>query len=185
MAESKVAKRYARSLLGLATELNQQDAAFADMNLLASTIKGNRDLGMLLSSPVVRPDLKQSIVEKIFGGQFSELTTKFINLIIDKGRESQLLYIATNFIAQYKKGKDINTATVRSASKLTPDAFSKIEAMVKKQTGGSVELTEIVDPDLIGGFVLRIGDQQLDSSILSELKDLRGEFDKNLYEKDF
>lgn len=185
MAESKVAKRYAKSLLGLATELNQQDAAFADMNLLASTIATSDDLGMLLASPVVRPDLKRSIMDKVFGGQFSELTTKFINLIIDKGRESQLKYIATNFVAQYKKGKDINTATVRTASKLLPDALAKIEALVKEQTGGTVELKEVVDPELIGGFVLRIGDKQLDTSIFSELKDLRGEFDKNLYEKDF
>ncbi|MFT4524260.1 MAG: F-type H+-transporting ATPase subunit delta [Granulosicoccus sp.] len=185
MAESKVAKRYAKSLLGLATELNQQDVAFADMNLLASTIDDSHDLANLLSSPVVRPDLKQSIMSKIFGNQFSELTTKFINLIIDKGRESQLRYIASNYVAQYKKGKDINTATVRTASKLLPDALAKIEALVKEQTGGTVELKEIVDPELIGGFVLRIGDKQLDTSILSELKDLRGEFDKNLYEKDF
>lgn len=185
MAESKVAKRYAKSLLGLATELNQQDVAFADMNLLESTIEASHDLATLLSSPVVRPDLKQSIMSKIFGDQFSELTTKFINLIIDKGRESQLKYIASNYVAQYKNGKDINTATVRTASKLLPDAFAKIEAMVKVQTGGTVELKEVVDSELIGGFVLRIGDKQLDTSILSELNDLRGEFDKNLYEKDF
>lgn len=185
MAESKVAKRYAKSLLGLATELNQQDAAFADMSLLSNTIERSHDLGTLLSSPVVRPDLKQSIMDKVFAGQFSEVTTKFINLIIEKGRESQLRYIASNFVAQYKAGKGINTATVRTASKLLPDAFAKIEAIVKQQTGGEIELKEIVDPELIGGFVLRIGDQQLDTSILSELNDLRGEFDKNLYEKDF
>jgi F-type H+-transporting ATPase subunit delta len=76
-------------------------------------------------------------------------------------------------------------ATVRTASKLLPDAFAKIEALVKEQTGGEIELKEVVNPDLIGGFVLRIGDQQLDTSILSDLNDLRGEFDKNLYEKDF
>ena len=185
MAESKVAKRYAKSLLGLATELNQQEAAFADMNLLASTIEDCNDLGILLASPVVRPDLKQSIMINIFGNQFSELTTKFINLIIEKGRESQLKYIASNYVAQYKAGKGINTATVRTASKLLPDAFAKIEALVKEQTGGEIELKEVIDPELIGGFVLRVGDKQLDTSILSELNDLRGEFDKNLYEKDF
>jgi len=185
MAESKVAKRYARSLLGLATELKQKDVAFTDMNLLAATIEESHDLEMLLASPVVRPDLKQSIMDKVFVGQLSELTTKFIKLIIDKGRESQLKYIASNYIAQYKKGKGINMATVRTASKLLPDAFAKIEALVKEQTGGEIELKEVVDPELIGGFVLRIGDQQLDTSILSELNDLRGEFDKNLYEKDF
>jgi F-type H+-transporting ATPase subunit delta len=185
MAEGKVAKRYAKSLLGLATELNQQDVAFADMNLLASTIADNDDLGILLSSPVVRPDLKQSIMGKIFGSHFSELTTKFINLIIEKGRESQLKYIAANYVAQHKADKGINTATVRAASKLLPEAFAKIEALVKGQTGGEIELKEFIDPGLIGGFVLRIGDQQLDTSILSELNDLRREFDKNLYEKDF
>ena len=155
------------------------------MNLMASTIESSHDLGILLASPVVRPELKQSIMAKIFGSQFSELTTKFVNLIIDKGRGSQLRYIAINFVAQYKKAKGINTATVRTASKLLPDAFAKIEALVKEQTGGTIELKEVVDPELIGGFVLRIGDQQLDTSILSELNDLRGEFDKNLYEKDF
>jgi F-type H+-transporting ATPase subunit delta len=56
---------------------------------------------------------------------------------------------------------------------------------VKQHAGGDVEVTETVDPELIGGFVLRIGDQQLDTSILSELNDLRGKFDSNLYEKDF
>lgn len=185
MAESKVAKRYAKSLLGLATELKQQDAAYADMALLAKTIDSRHDLDVILSSPVVRPDLKQSVVAKIFGENFSELTTKFINLIIDKGREGQLKYIAKSFVAQYKKQKGITTASVRTASKLLPDAMAKIEALVKEHAGGDVEVTETVDPELIGGFVLRIGDQQLDTSILSELTDLRGEFDRNLYEKDY
>ena len=66
-----------------------------------------------------------------------------------------------------------------------PASFEKIKALVKEQTGGEIELKEVVDPALIGGFVLRVDDQQLDTSILSELNDLRGEFDKNLYEKDF
>ena len=66
-----------------------------------------------------------------------------------------------------------------------PEAFDKIEALVKEHAGGTVELVETVDPELIGGFVLRIGDKQLDTSIKSKLNDLRAEFDDNLYEKDY
>lgn len=185
MAESRVAKRYAKSLLDLATELKEQETAFNDMQLLVDTIEANRDLAVMLNSPVINAEKKLAVLDKVFSTRLSKLSYKFIELITTKGREGQLRDIAKNFVAQYKKGKDINTATVISSAKLMPDAFKKIEALVVDHTGGTVELVETVDPELIGGFILRIGDQQLDTSIKSKLNDLRAEFDSNLYEKDY
>jgi F-type H+-transporting ATPase subunit delta len=185
MAYSRVSKRYAKSLIGLATERNELDAAFKDMEFLLATIDANHDLKVMLSSPVINVDKKLHILDMVFGGSLNELSNKFIKLITEKGRESQLRNIAKDFVSQYKASKGINTATVSSASKLMPDALAKIEAIVKEYTGGTVELTESVDPDLIGGFVLRIGDMQLDTSIQNKLNDLRNEFDTNLYERDF
>lgn len=185
MAESRVAKRYAKSLLDLSAELKEQESAFNDMQLLVDTIEANRDLAIMLNSPVINSEKKLAVIDKIFSDKLSKLSYKFIELITNKGRETQLRDIAKNFIAQYKAGKFITTATVTSSAKLLPDAFKKIEDIVVKHAGGTVELVETVDPELIGGFILRIGDQQLDTSIKSKLNDLRAEFDDNLYEKDY
>ena len=184
MAQIKVASRYAKSLLGLVAEKGNLEDAFNDMSLIKKTCSENRDLVVLLKSPVVNTEKKASILNSVYGKNVSEVTMLFINLITKNRREGALPEIADAFIAQYKAMKGITTAVVTSAAVLADDAKKKIQDLVQKEVGGTVELQMEINPELIGGFILRIGDKQLDTSILSKIGDLRQEFKNNSFVKE-
>jgi len=183
MAQVKVAKRYAKSFLGLVSEKGQLETAYADMMLITRTISDNRDLGLMLKSPVVNTDKKINILKSIYGGKLSEATMLFLTLIANKRRESAIPEIAEEFINQYKLIKGITTAVVASAVVLSDDAKKRIHQLVQTEVGGTIELETEVNPELIGGFVLRIGDRQLDTSIISKVEDLRQELVSSSYVK--
>ena len=184
MAQTKVATRYAKSLLGLVAEKGYLEEAFNDMLLIKKTCSENRDLVVLLKSPVVTVEKKVSILTSIYEKNVSKVTMLFIALITKNRREGALPEIADAFVAQYKAMKGITTAVVTSATVLADDAKKKIEDLVSKEVGGgTVELQTEINPELIGGFILRIGDKQLDTSILSKIGDLRQEFMTNSFAK--
>jgi F-type H+-transporting ATPase subunit delta len=105
----------------------------------------------------------------------------FVTLLANKGREMLLEEVAGSFVDQVKKHKNITTAEVVSAVALDESTRSRVEALAVKMAGGVIDLKEKVDADLIGGFVLRVGDQQVDASVSSEIRDLRRSFEKNPY----
>lgn len=186
MKGSILSARYAKSLLGLAIEQNQLDAVYADMQLIEAACKDSRDLALLLKSPVVKTDKKQSILKAVFGESLSQLSIAFVNLLADKRREYHLQGIASAFISQYKKHNNITTAKVVSAVALTDEVRGKLRDMVNATyPDQKIELAEQVDESLIGGFVLRVADKQVDASIKRSLTDMQMEFNKNPYVKDF
>ena len=186
MKGSILSARYAKSLLGLAIEQNALDAVYTDMQAVKAACADSRDLALLLKSPVVKTDKKQSILKEVFGGMLGELSMAFINLLTDKRREYHLEGIASAFITQYKAHNNITTATVTSAVALSDDAREKLRGMVKQSyPGQEIELQEQIDASLIGGFVIRVADKQVDASIKHSLREMQMEFNKNPYVKDF
>ena len=185
MANTKVGTRYAKAFLELVSEKGKLESAIKDMELVGKTIADSHELAVLLKSPVVKTDKKVSILTSIFKKHVSEPTMLFLELITKNRREGSLAEIATSFVAQYKAMKGITTAVVTSAAVLSDGAKKRIEELVQAQVGGTVELQTKVNPELIGGFVLRIGDQQLDTSILSKINGLKQEFGANFYQKEF
>lgn len=175
----KVAIRYAKSLMELAESKNAVDAAMDDMILLVQTIKENQDLSLLLSSPVVNPDKKEKVLMAIFGDKVSEVSQKFIQMIAQKGREGDLQGIAQRFIALVKERRNIHQAEVITASPLTAAAKADLLEMVKKMKAGEAELTEKIDPSIIGGFILKVDDRMIDASVVSRFRKLRQDFSLN------
>ena len=165
MQESKAALRYARSLFSLALERNELEKVSADMELIDSTIKANRDLAVMLQSPVIK--------------------AAFLDLIIRKRREMYIAQIARQFVLLHLANNGVEEALLITAVPADADLKAKVIALVEKQTGNKVVLEEKVDPSVIGGFVLRYGDKQLDTSLGRELQDLKREFARNLYVKDY
>ncbi len=165
--------RYAKSLMDLTIESGQLDAVRNDLKLMLSTIENNRDLALLLESPVVKKDKKMSVFSAIFEKKISKVSMSFLNLITTKNRESQLPAILKAFEEQYKTHKNIYTAVVTSAKGLDQKTKDKVLELVKTQMKGEVELIEKVDINTIGGFVLRIGDKQIDRSVASDLHNLK------------
>jgi F-type H+-transporting ATPase subunit delta len=175
MQATKVARRYAKSLLDLAKEKGELEAVNNDMKLLAEVCNSNHDLRLLLGSPIISSDKKHSILKRVFSGKVSALAMSFFEVITRKGRESYLEAIAIEFIKIYKEYKGIQTAIVTSAVGLDDKLRSAVYKLVKESLNTEVELIEKVDKDLIGGFILRVGDKQYDASISRDLRLMRQE----------
>lgn len=185
MTGTKLASRYSRSLLLLAIERGEVEQVFRDMKLIARTCNENKELTILLRSPIIKTDKKKAILRQIFEQQIGKTSQAFIEIIANKRREYFLEKIAEEFTHQYKENKNIATATVTTTVPLDPELREKIMALVKNKTKQEVELIEKTDDKLIGGFVLRIGDTQIDSSIQRKLNDLKKNFSENPYVKEF
>lgn len=177
-----VAYRYARSLMELAEEKGMLSGVEEDMRLVAEACGANRDLVVLLNSPVVKADTKEKLLGRIFAGKIGALSVSFIGILVRKGRERLLPDVAAAFGQLYKASKNIVVAQVTSAVPLEAGTRQQALALAGKQhPGKSIELIEKVDPALIGGLSIRIGDELYDGSVGRHLADLRREFSKNPY----
>lgn len=174
-----VANRYAQSLMDLATEQKKVDAVRADMKLLASVCGENREFAVFLSSPIIKTDKKLSILNELFKGKIDDLTLAFLGLAAKKHRESIFLEIAQSFDELYRQNKNIFSAVVTTASGLDATTRAKMLDLVKAQLKGEVELIEKVNPATIGGFILRMGDQQIDRSVARQLSTLKKDLINN------
>jgi F-type H+-transporting ATPase subunit delta len=176
MIETKVAKRYAKSLIDLSVEKGIMNEASADMNLFIAVCSKNHELTSVLSSPIIHSFNKSAILQKIFSEKVNKVTMKFFEIIVKKGREKYLLQIAKEFISQYKVIKKIMTAEIISAAGLDDKLRKQVYEILRKQSDSEVELIEKTDSKLIGGFILRVGDYQYDASIASDLRKLAQSF---------
>lgn len=140
----------------------------------------SRDFLNLLRSPVVASDKKLAVIDAVTKGKISEMTAAFARLLVNKNREGELPEIITAFIKQYKDYKNIHIVKLTTA---TPVSESVKTALVErvKQTANlqNIELESVVDPSIIGGFVLQTGDKLVDASVAYELKEIAREFDNN------
>lgn len=170
-----VANRYAKSLMELAVESNQLDAVRTDMKTIEQVCAENREFELFLNSPVIKTDKKIAVLSTLFKGKISDMTLSFLNLITSKHRESYIHYIATAFDEQYKVNKNIFTAVVTSAKGLDNTTKLKVIELLKSQMKGEVELTEKIDANTIGGFILRVGDKQIDKTVARQLSNLKKE----------
>ncbi|WP_341899665.1 ATP synthase F1 subunit delta [Fluviicola taffensis] len=172
MKISKSASRYAQALLDLAIEQNKLDAVAADMKYMATVCAENPELENMLQSPVVKADKKLAVLNAIFD-QFDQLTNLFVDLIVKNGREAYLSQIASSFDVLLKAHKRIVPVTLISAQKLDDKVKKEIVSKIQASITGTVELTEKIDTDLIGGFIVRMGDTQIDASVASQINKLK------------
>ncbi|MGV6860560.1 MAG: ATP synthase F1 subunit delta [Putridiphycobacter sp.] len=169
-----VASRYAKSLLDLSVEKNNLDTVNDDMVQLSEICETSKDLINLLNNPVVNSDKKANVFNALFKGKVDDLTLAFIQLINKNKRENLLPSIAQSFNALYKKHKHILDVELISALPLENAVKTKLTDKVKaKYSGYTINLIEKTDPALIGGFVLKIEDKQIDTSIASQLTNLK------------
>lgn len=177
MSELTVASRYAKSLIDLAAEQNSVEAVKADMVVFLKILRENPQLKAVLSNPIISQSKKTAIVKDVFSNSVSKVTLAFLNIMISKGRGEVIYATANELINLYNTKENIIKAVVVSATPLTAENKQKLTADVQAATGGSqVVLETRVDPALIGGFVLTVGDRQIDTSIANDLKKLKKEF---------
>ncbi len=177
---SRAATRYAQAILQKANENDTQAVLFGDMQSVYGTIQNSRELQAVLQSPVIKAHDKREALLKIFSGQ-SDITHSLINLLIENKRAPLLGAVASTFIDLYNEQQGVKIATATTAVPLSSELEKKIINKVKELTGSEkVVLNSEVNPNIIGGFILRVGDIQYDASIANQFRNLRREF-KNQY----
>lgn len=181
MSDIRVASRYAKSLLDLAIEKGTLEQVRQDMLLLDKTVQENRDYRLMLKNPIIKHDKKLAILKAIFGGKISDMTSLFLEIITRKNREAVLESVPQEFENQYNLKNNIQTATITTAVPLDANLRDEFSQIVARKTGKTVQLEEKVDPALIGGYVLTIGDTQIDDSIKSSLQRLRNKFNDQTF----
>lgn len=185
MYNPRLAARYAKSLVDLAVEKGQLEAVYKDMLYLQAVSKSNRDFVSMLRSPVIKADKKGKILEAVTAGKISELTQTFNRLMVNKGREASLPEVADAFIESYNKIKGISKVKLTTAQPVSEELKNSIIGKIKSTTPmQNVELETVADEALIGGFVLEFNNNLVDASIARDLKDIKAQFQKNVYVQD-
>jgi len=179
MNESRAAYRYAKATLDLAVDNKTTAAVEEDMKAILSTIADSKELQEVLASPVVKGAAKKDILTNIFK-ESNTITQGVIGMLVDNKRVGLLQEVAQKYIVLNEALKGQNIALVTTAVPLTPELEEKILAKVTQITGNKVAIENKIDPSIVGGFVLRVGDLQYDASIANKLNGIRREFSNTL-----
>lgn len=180
MADIKAVSRYVKSLLDLAVERGVLEQVHNDMLAFDKVLSENRALITTMRSPIIKHYKKKNILDALFGDRFNVLTLSFFRIITEKNRERLLPLIAQEFHNAYNEHQGIGKASVVTAVPLDQELREEIINVAKKVVGKSrLELSEEVDPSIIGGFILNAGSQQIDSSIKHKLKIVQLNFNNN------
>lgn len=176
MSDRRVASRYAKSLIELAEEKGILEEINRDMQLFLEVCEENRLFKLALKNPIIKNDKKLSVLKSIFEKKTNKLTILFFELISRKNRESILPEVAEEFHKQYNLLKGVVAAQVVTPFPLNDALRAEFRNLVKSRFNKEAELSESVDESLIGGFVLTVGDKQLNESLISKLRELHYDF---------
>ena len=180
MASTRAAIRYARAVLNLTKDSGAIDAVLKDMKSIVTILGDSKDLRLALQSPIIKAEDKRAVLKEVFK-KASKETTGLIDILVDNKRVDMLGHVATSFMDLYNKDQGLQTATVTTATALTPALEAKVLAKVTELTGSTdIKLENIIDESIIGGFILRVGDAQYNASIASQLGKLKREFSNSL-----
>ena len=172
MNSTKAASRYAKALLELAIEQGNLEKVAADMAYMHKVCSEEKEFVILLNSPIIKSDKKISIFNSLFG-DFDRLSSMFIDLIAKNRREYMLGDIAASFDAQLKAHKGIVPVTLISAKPLNAKTKDMIMEKISASVKGKLEVNQEIDESLIGGFIVRMDDKQIDASIATQFKNLK------------
>ena len=178
MSGSRAAIRYAKAVLSLATDNKSAEVVNSDMKSITNAIAQSEDLNQMLQSPVVRSSDKKAVLTSVFKDA-NVATTNLIDTLISNKRLALLNDVATSYTQLYDQMRGTQVATVTTAVALTDDLKTKVLAKVKELTGKEVEVENIIDENILGGFILRVGDIQYNASIANKLDKLKREFTLN------
>lgn len=173
MADLSLARRYAQALFDTARKDGTIERVETDLETIDVLLRTQPDLLRILRAPVIARPQKKELVRRLLESQVSQLTLRFLNLLIDKRREAVLPEVNRQFRALSYVAENILPVTATVARRLAPEERAHLTEALGRRTGKTVELSEEVDPELIGGVVLRLGDTIIDGSVAGHLQRLR------------
>lgn len=168
MSKYASAKRYAKALLEVAKEQNAITAIKEQFGTLVEAVKSQPEMAMLLNHPRVEAQDKKQLLTGALQGA-NESFVNFLHLLVDKGREANLVAIYDAFVLLVNEHEGIVEATITSSNLLDEATINQIAASFSKQLGKQVRATNNVDSALLGGIVVRIGDRLYDGSVKGRL----------------
>ena len=175
MRSHRAATRYAKSIIELAKEQKVLDEVYGDMKLFSAVIEQNRIFSVMLKNPIINHDKKRKILHALFDKRMNKLSISAFDLITKKNRESILAEISTEFQVQYNAFKGLQVADITTTINLDDELRNKFNSLVEEISGKKANLNEIIDDDIVGGFVLNVGDLRLDQSIKTQLNNIKRE----------
>ena len=186
MSINRAASRYAKSIMELSLEKGCLEEVHADFQKLSTLAESNYELALVLKNPIVNSEKKLSILKALFAKGAQEITLTFFDIVSRKNREAILLDVAKEFVIQYNIHSSIQVAYLTTTFAID-DVLRKTFIEIVKEISGlsEVQLVEKIDPELIGGYIIKVNDRLLDDSLSTKLRILKTQFSKNQYEKKF
>ena len=185
MNNSQISKRYARALFELANETNLLPVTEENMHTVKIICEQVPEFRQVLKSPIIKPILKKKIISALFENSFNDLSIKFLKLVIKQGREAYLHEITNEFIYICTEHKGIIEVELTSATELNQNIVKQIETKIASLTGLKPNTSQKTNPNLLGGFTVRFGDNMYDASIKNKISKIFKDFQTNIYEKGF
>ena len=168
----EIARVYANALFGAAKDRGKLDAIRDQLGQFVDALNQNREMQLFLFSPYFSSTEKIDGLKRALTDAEPELWN-FLELLLEKGRMPVIFRIQRQYNTLWDKENKRLGVTVTSAVELDPEVVQRIGKEIEGQTGNTVELTSRVDPDILGGLVLQVGNMVLDTSIRSRLEKLR------------
>jgi F-type H+-transporting ATPase subunit delta len=166
---TRVTIRYAKALFELAKEKKILDRVGIDLEFLLKSVENSKDLQAYLESPVANLTSKLKLIATIFKSKVEPLTFHFLNLLLMKNRE----YLLRQIISQFKKlldaDKGILRAELQTFSKLTTEQLDALAIRLGQFTGKKILFDQIINKELLGGFIIRMDDTVIDNSLKNQL----------------
>ena len=182
MNNPRLAQRYAKSLIDIATEMKQLDTVHNDIVFFFFFLDKIREFVLMLDSPIINPDKKYKIINAITKGNISKITDAFLKLMCNKNREANLPGVITSFIQQYNTIIGLHNAKLTTATPISKELADVFVSKIKASTSyDNVQLETVVDDKIIGGFILQMEGKLIDNSILRNLNDVKKQFANNDY----
>lgn len=174
MASTRAAIRYAKAILDLANSKGVAEAVNNDMKSIASTIEGNLELSTFIQNPTTKVEVKESALLEVFAN-VNGVTKGLFHLLFENKRFEILNAIAVEYSRVFDESNGIEVAKVTTAIPMDAALEAKVLAKVSTLSDKKITIENIVDPSIIGGFILRIGDQQYNASVANRLQVLKRE----------
>ncbi len=178
MKGSRAAIRYAKAALGHAFDLKASAEVDNDMRQFLKTLQDSDDLQALLSSPVATDQQKESVLMEVFK-KAHPVSLQLLKLLVNNNRVELLGQVAEQYIQKYDEHQNRVVATVITAVPLNDKLEAQLLQKVAEITGKKITLNNQIDPSILGGFVLRVGDKQFNASISNKLQTLKRSFTTN------
>jgi len=173
MDQSAINVRYAKAFFATAKEKNLLGKLKDDIQMILEVCSTSKDFILLLESPIVKTSKKSALIKSIFEGKVEELTLNFLLLIAQNKREVYIPGICRNFLNMTREDQNIKSAVLTTATEVNAATLKKIKDLLGKELNATIELTAQVNPDILGGMVLRLDDKQYDASVATQLKKVK------------